>query len=85
MPGTGPARIAESLRRLSLGNSPSAWDVYEGPTGGSPGWNYIAFLADTPNITSFNDVDILAFINYCVSQGYINSTWYLTALRQELR
>jgi hypothetical protein len=78
MPGTGPAG-SEQADGVTIGNTTTTWRVNEGPTGGSPGWNYIAFMADT-NITSFNDANILAFINYCVSQGYIQSTWYLSAI-----
>ncbi len=74
MPGTGPAGSLKASG-IAIGNSPTTWDVYEGPIG----WNYIAFLADTPT-TSFNNVNILAFINYCVTQGYIQSTWYLGAI-----
>jgi hypothetical protein len=75
MPGTGPGGSFQA-GGVAIGNSPTNWDVYEGPVG----WNYIAFLADTPNVTSFNDVDILAFINYCVAQGYIQPSWSLGAI-----
>ncbi len=82
MPGTGPAGTLKATN-VAIGNSPTQWNIYEGPVGG---WNYIAFLAKT-NVTSFNDVDILAFINYCVANGYINSAWYLHAIEagNELR
>jgi hypothetical protein len=79
MPGTGaggqPVTTGISIDGYN-------WDLWEGPVG----WNYIAYLANPP-ITSFNDADILAFINDSVSRGYINTSWYLAAIEagNELR
>ena len=73
-PGTGPGG-SYVTDGLTIGNTTTTWRLNEG----NVGWNYIAYMADS-NITSFNDVDILAFINDSVSRGYIQSTWYLSAI-----
>ncbi len=74
MPGTGPggSYVADGL---TIGNTTTTWRLNEG----NVGWNYIAYMADT-NITSFNNVDIQAFINDSVNRGYINSSWFLEAI-----
>ncbi len=52
------------------------WDV---SIGGTPDWNYVAYLANT-HVTSFNDEDLLAFIRDSVARGYIQTSWYLSAI-----
>lgn len=66
------------------------WNLYEGcsqtliagypPACGGPPWNYIAYMADPGTITSFNDENILAFINDSVSRNFISPSWSLGAI-----
>ncbi len=73
-PGTGPGG-AYVTDGLTIGNTTTTWRLNEG----NVGWNYIAYMADS-NITSFNNVNLLAFINDCVNRGYIQPSWYLSAI-----
>lgn len=54
----------------------ATWDI---SIGGAPGWNYVAYLANNP-VTSFNDEDLLAFINDSIARGYVSNTWYLSSI-----
>lgn len=51
------------------------WTLWEGPIG----WNYIAYLADKP-VNSVKDLDLMGFINDCLSRGYLDRSWYLAAV-----
>ncbi len=72
MPGTGPGGTYQTAVTING----QAWNLYEGYNGA---WNYIAYLAN-PTITSFNDENLLAFFQDSVNRGYIQSTWYLSAI-----
>ncbi len=74
-PGTGPGG-SYVTDGLTMGNTTTTWRLNEGFNGY---WNYIAYMADS-NITAFNNVNILAFINDSVNRGYISSSWYLSAI-----
>lgn|GEM_PF-2547121 len=80
MPGTQPTG-SWTAGNVQIGAyTGTNWEIYEGIAGGgSVTWNCISFLADK-NVTSFNDVDILAFIQYCETQGFIQPSWYLGAI-----
>jgi hypothetical protein len=52
-----------------------SWTLWEGPIG----WNYIAYLADKP-VDSVKDFDLTAFINDCMTRGYIDKEWFLAAV-----
>ena len=58
------------------------WTLWEGPIG----WNYIAYLADDP-VTSVKDLDLMNFLKDSMSRGFIDSSWYLSAVEagDELR
>lgn len=85
-PGTG-AGGCPVANNISINGA--SWNLYEGcsltliagypPACGGPPWNYIAYLANSP-VTSFNDENILAFINDSVSRNFISPAWYLAGI-----
>jgi hypothetical protein len=57
----------------------ATWNVYYWVmTSGSVSWNYIAYLRNS-NTTSVN-FNLNAFVADAVSRGYIQNSWYLTAV-----
>ncbi|MFZ5988829.1 MAG: GH12 family glycosyl hydrolase domain-containing protein [Bacillota bacterium] len=52
----------------------ATWDVWYA----NMGWNYIAYVRTSPT-NSFN-ADLKAFFNDAQSRGYVQGTWYLTAV-----
>ncbi len=72
MPGTGPGGSPQASNVTINGQS---WNINEGYVG----WNYIAYMANSP-ITQFNNENLLAFFQDSVTRGYIQSTWYLGAI-----
>lgn len=69
--GAGPG--GSQVGTVNIGGA--SWDVYFADWD----WNYITYIR-TESTTSVTNLNFQAFVNDCVSRGYINNSWYLDAM-----
>lgn len=73
----GPVNLA--------GHTWELWTFTQGT--GADSWTYLAYMIQSPMVTSVTDLDLNAFIQDAMSRGYVQNSWYLYAIQagNELR
>ena len=64
------------------------WEVWQATFGsGINSWTYLAYMIQSPMVTSVADLDLNAFFLDAATKGYIQNSWYLFAIQagNELR
>jgi cellulose 1,4-beta-cellobiosidase len=64
------------------------WEVWQATMGsGANSWTYLAYMIQSPMVTSVTDLDLNAFVRDAAARGYIQNSWYLYAIQagSELR
>jgi hypothetical protein len=64
------------------------WEVWQATMGtGANSWTYLAYMIQSPMVTSVTDLDLNAFFRDAAARGYIQNSWYLYAIQagNELR
>jgi len=64
------------------------WEVWQATMGtGANSWTYLAYMIQSPTVTTVNDLDLNAFFRDAAARGYIQNSWYLYAIQagNELR
>ena len=58
------------------------WEVWQFTQGtGARAWTYLAYMIQTPMVTSVTDLDLSAFVQDAVARGYVQNSWYLYAIQ----
>jgi cellulose 1,4-beta-cellobiosidase len=68
------------LGSVSLdGHTWEVWQFTQGTGGNS--WTYLAYMIQSPMLTSVTNLDLNAFFQDAASRGYLQDSWYLYAIQ----